>query len=500
MDFTFSDSVCLGTATSFSGVVVSSPDPVNSWRWDYGDGSPFGTTQNTTHVFTTPGNHTVTLYASATGGAECETIVVKNVFVVNKPTAAFTNNILCQSTSVTLTDGSFTSDGTPITGWWWDLGNGQFSTQQNPSTTYNVSGSITVRHVAINAKGCISDTLTQTINISAKPIANFGYSNPLCQGAPVQFSDSTLVAGGTATQWNWVYNGVVWSTQQNPSRSFPPGSHTVRLISTSNLGCVSDTTDKTFVILPAPDISFAFSDACSKDTVDFTATDNSATATSWRWDFGDGGISTARDTQHVYTAAGTYRVKLIAFASNGCSNDTLQRDIMIYGTNTFAGNDTITPSGRPLQLQGSGGVSYEWTPSTGLNDPFISNPIAILYGTQMYTYVLRAYTPLGCESFDTIKVQVYQAPEIWLPNAFSPNNNGVNDLYLGKPIGIREFKYLKIFNRYGQQVFSTDDPLHGWDGTFKGKPQGSGTYVVIARGIDYRGLVVERQGTVMLIR
>ncbi|MBK6378615.1 MAG: gliding motility-associated C-terminal domain-containing protein [Chitinophagaceae bacterium] len=234
--------------------------------------------------------------------------------------------------------------------------------------------------------------------------------------------------------------------------------------------------------------------------VSFTAVDNSATVTTWKWDFGDGGIANTRDTQHIYTAGGTYLVKLYASASNGCYSGSLEKNIIIYATNAFAGNDTITASGRPLQLQASGGISYEWTPATGLNDPFIANPVATLTGTQMYTYVVRAYTPLGCQSFDTIKIQVYQAPEIYLPNAFTPNGNGINDLYRGLPVGIKEFRYLKIFNRFGQQIFYSTDVNKGWDGTFKGKAQSSGVYVVIASGVDYRGLVVDRQGTVMLIR
>ncbi len=116
----------------------------------------------------------------------------------------------------------------------------------------------------------------------------------------------------------------------------------------------------------------------------------------------------------------------------------------------------------------------------------------------MYTYTVRAYTPLGCDSYDDINIQVYQAPEIYLPNAFAPN--GVNRLYRGAPVGIKDFKYLKIFNRYGQLVFYTTDISQGWDGTFKGKPQAGGTYVVIASGVDYRGIAVERQSAVLLIR
>jgi gliding motility-associated-like protein len=500
LDFTFTDSVCLGSPTSFFGIVVSTNDPITDWRWNYGDGSPLDTTQNATHQFANPGNHTVVFIATSTGSSECQSLKVKNVFVVNKPTAYFKNNTICQSSSIILTDSSYTSDGTPVTQWWWDLGNGQFSTQQNPSVIYNTSGPVTIKHVVTNTRGCISDTLTKTINISAKPIANFGYSNPLCTGLPLQFSDSSVVAGGIASQWNWIYNGTVWSTQQNPSRTFASGSQTVKLVTTSNAGCVSDTAVKTFFINPSPSVSMSFSNACKNNVVNFTAVDNSATVTNWKWTFGDGAIANSKDTQHIYTASGTYKVKLYATTASGCYNDSLQRDIIIYSTNAFAGNDTITASGRPLQLQASGGISYEWSPTTGLNNPVIANPIVILSGTRTYTYTVRAYTPQGCESFDDINIQVYQAPEIYLPNAFTPDGNGTNDVYKCIPVGIKDFKFLKIFNRFGQQVFYTTDHLNGWDGTFKGKEQNSGVYVVFASGVDYRGLVVERKTTVMMIR
>ncbi len=496
LDFTFTDSVCLGFATNFSGMMVSGSDPVTDWLWDFG--SATATTQNAIFTFATPGMHTVILTATSNGSNGCQGTISKNIFVVDKPIAFFKNNIICQSASTTLTDSSYTTDGLAISSYWWNLGNGQFSTSPNPTTTYNIAGPVIIKHVVTNSKGCISDTLTQTINVSAKPIANFGFSNPLCTGLPVQFSDSSLVAGATINQWSWIYNGAAWSTQKNPSRSFAAGPQTVQLVATSNDGCVSDTAAKTFVIQPSPNVSFSFADACKNDLVSFTAVDNSGAVTSWKWTFGDGGIANTRDTQHIYTAAGTYPVKLYATAANGCYNGLLERNIIIYSTKAFAGNDTITASGRPLQLQASGGISYEWTPATGLSNPFIPNPIAILTGTQIYTYRLRAFTPLGCESFDDINIQVYQAPEIYLPNAFAPG--GINNIYRGTPIGIKEFKYLKIYNRFGQLVFYSTNANQGWDGSFKGKPQGSGVYVVIASGVDYRGLLVDRQGTVMLIR
>ena len=500
LDFTFTDSVCLGTPTSFFGIVISSSDPITDWLWNFGGGAT-ANTQNATHTFTTAGTHPVIFAATSNGSPGCMGIVPKIVFVVNKPTAYFKNNTICPSALTTLTDSSYTSDGTPITQWWWHLGNGQFSTQQNPPVIYNTAGPVTVKHVVTNSRGCISDTLTQTINVSSKPTTNFGYGNTLCTGLPVQFSDSSVVAGGgTVNQWSWIYNGTEWSTIQNPARVFAAGPQTVKLVTTSNAGCKSDTAAKTFVISPSPNVSMSFSNACKNEIINFTAVDSSGAVNTWKWTFGDGAISNSKNTQHVYTASGTYPVKLFAAATNGCYSDSLERNIIIYGTNAFAGNDTITPSGRPLQLQASGGINYEWTPTTGLNNPFIANPIAILTGTQTYTYTVRAYTPQGCESFDDITIQVYQAPEIYLPNAFTPDGNTRNYLYRAIPVGIRDFKFLKIFNRYGQEVFFTTDYLKGWDGTFKGKKQGNGVYVVIARGIDYRGMVVDRQGTVMIIR
>jgi len=435
-------------------------------------------------------------FTGATGG---ENNLQKFKIALNPAFNFSANQKRCINVPVTFYDSTISF--TPIVKFYWDFGDGSpvDSVNLNPVHTYIAAGDYTVKQKVIGADGCEA-TNTKVVQIGSKPLANFGYSNPLCTGLNVQFTDSTLVAVGVPNQWNWIHNGTVWSNLQNPERVFTAGAQTIQLVTTSNAGCASDTAVKTILISPAPDVSFTFNDACKNIPVPFTATDNSGNVTNWKWTFGDGGMSNAKDTMYVYTAGGTFPVNLRAVAANGCITDLPPKNIKIYSTQAFAGNDTIIASGQPLQLQASGGVSYEWTPATGLNDPNIANPVALLTGTQTYTYTVRAYTPMGCESFDDITIQVYQAPEIYLPNAFTPNGDGLNDLYKGKPVGIREFKYLKIFNRFGQQVFYTTDFLNGWDGTFNGKQQNSGVYVVIASGIDYRGLVVERQGTVMLIR
>jgi gliding motility-associated-like protein len=498
IDFTFTDSVCLGSPTYFYSQVINSDAPITEWAWIFNDTTMPIHSQNAVHYFIAPGNHIVILEGIIFGRPNCGGFAYKNVFVVNKPIAYFKTNPICQSAQTTLQDSSYTTDGVAITGWWWDLGNGQFSAQQNPTVTYNTTGPVIIKHVVYNSHGCISDTLTQTINLLPKAIAQFGYSNPQCNNTAIQFNDSSFVTGGLINQWNWINNGIVFSTQQNPLQLFPSGIHTIGLVAGSITGCLGDTLFKIFLVNPAPDVSMSFNNACKNILVNFTAVDNSGTVTKWNWTFGDAGIANTKDAQHAYTANGTYNVKLFAVAQTGCSAGPLQKNIIIYGTNVFAGNDTLAAAGQPVQLNASGGLSYTWTPAAGLNDPNIANPIAVIYATQIFT--VKAFTPQGCETYDDVTIKIYKGPDIYLPNAFTPNDDGLNDVLRGIPVGISEFKYLKIFNRYGQELFSTTDYRKGWDGRWKGQKQEAGVYVVIASGIDFNGNAINKKGTVILIR
>ncbi len=497
LDFNFSDSACLGSATSFTGVVVSSDGPITNWYWSI-DGNNY-TTQNVNYLFTTPGAHSVTLSATSNGSTGCLGLIQKNVFVVDKPKAYFTVNAICQAATVSLKDSSYTTDGLAISQWWWDLGNGQFSTQQNPVTTYTTAGPVIIRHAVANSRGCLSDTISQTINVQAKPVAKFGYLSQLCSVDPVQFNDSSFVSGGTISNWYWLYNGAVFSNLQNPLLAFTVGTHQVGLIAESLSGCLSDTVFKTFSINTKPLISMSFANACKNTPVSFSAAEITSTGmVNWNWSFGDGASGTGISTQHVYIQNGSFPVSLQANSAAGCSSNLLIKNIIIYGTNAYAGQDTIAAAGQPVQLHASGGLSYLWSPGGYLNDAGIANPIAILSATQSFR--LKAFTPEGCESYDTVIVKIYKGPDIYLPNAFTPNDDGLNDLLRGIPVGLQQFNWLRIFNRYGQEIFSTTDYHKGWDGKWKGQKQDNGVYVVIASGIDFRGNPINKKATVMLIR
>jgi gliding motility-associated-like protein len=162
------------------------------------------------------------------------------------------------------------------------------------------------------------------------------------------------------------------------------------------------------------------------------------------------------------------------------------------------GNDTAIVMGQPLQLHASGAPFFSWWPARGLNHNSIHDPIAVLNDT--ITYFLKAYDKIGCFGLDTIHIKVYKtAPDILVPNAFTPGKN-TNAVFRPITLGIASLEFFRVYNRWGQLVFSTAEMGKGWDGTIGSSVQASSTYVWMVRGKDYTGKVIAKQGTVVLIR
>jgi hypothetical protein len=164
----------------------------------------------------------------------------------------------------------------------------------------------------------------------------------------------------------------------------------------------------------------------------------------------------------------------------------------------FAGNDTITPTGVPIRLQASGGASYLWSPASVLDNPTAYSPIATIVNDTRFVVIVTDIA--GCIGSDTVFVKVYDGPTYYVPNAFSPNGDGLNDVFRPIPSGIVSTEYFRIFNRFGQPVFETNKWLMGWDGNYKGRTQPIGNYIWVIKGTDINGKVIEKKGYVVLIR
>ena len=166
----------------------------------------------------------------------------------------------------------------------------------------------------------------------------------------------------------------------------------------------------------------------------------------------------------------------------------------------YAGQDTTATIGTPVQLFGCCMNLYRWSPSFIFQNDTARNPIGNFpAGTN--PIIMLTTTPEGCSGKDTIIVKAYQGPDYYVPSGFSPGNrDGKNDRFRPIPVGIEETIFFNVYNRYGQLVFTTKTFLDGWDGTYNGLLQPEGAYVWMVKGRTIAGKIIEKKGTVMLIR
>jgi gliding motility-associated-like protein len=175
-----------------------------------------------------------------------------------------------------------------------------------------------------------------------------------------------------------------------------------------------------------------------------------------------------------------------------------------------AGNDTAVILGEQLGISAfitdtafSYPVSYKWSPSKFIDK--VDSPNITITGLPpapaSIKYRVTATTKQGCTDTSYLTVKFFNTkPDIFVPSAFSPNGDGHNDLLIPMPVGIARFQYFKVYNRYGQIVYSTTQVNEGWDGTVNGTISNTGTFVYVASGIDYLHNPVFKKGTVVLIR
>jgi gliding motility-associated-like protein len=144
------------------------------------------------------------------------------------------------------------------------------------------------------------------------------------------------------------------------------------------------------------------------------------------------------------------------------------------------------------------GVDVEWSPPTFLSST--SSWVPNFTGNVDKEYTITIETAGGCVTVDTQLVKVFKEVKFYVPTGFTPNLDGLNDYLKPIPVGIKEFKYFRVYNRWGQLVFDGKDGEDGWDGMLKGKPQSTQTVVWMAEGIGIDNRVYKQKGTCVLIR
>jgi gliding motility-associated-like protein len=208
------------------------------------------------------------------------------------------------------------------------------------------------------------------------------------------------------------------------------------------------------------------------------------------------GVSSSGRFNPSLAGVGTHTITYTFTAANACSSSATST-ITVYPTPTVnAGRDTTILAGGAVQLQSraSGtGLTYQWTPITNLSDPTILNPIASPDLDVLYT--LTVTSSEGCVAADNIFIRVLQLPEI--PNAFTPNADGYNDVWNIRYLNSYTNPTVQIFNRYGQQIYYSVGYANPWDGRFNGEDLPMGTYYYIVNPGNGRKVMA---GSVTLIK
>lgn len=414
--FTGTQEVCVNAHASFTSQSTPGSSPIVSHTWDFGDGNS-STLVNPTHTYASPGTYTVTLVVQAANGQADSEVKVNYITVRPIPDAAFT----VSANGCTLPVGvTFNNTTAGATGYSWNFGNGQNSSQQNPAVVnYTSAGTYTVTLIATNSFGC-RDTVSQPIVVSNFQ-AGINAPETACEGAPVTISDNSTVGSNA---WNWSFPGGSPATSAASSNTVvysTPGTYTISLTSQNTaLGC-SGATTKTITILPRPVPSFTNTPAtgCAPLTVNFTNTGQQPGAT-YSWNFGDGNTSSLANPVHIYTGNGTYNVTLTMTGANGCSNTvtmpavTLSSPVADFTSNVVDGCAELDVQFTSTSTSPDPIVGWNWTFGDGTSYSG-QNPPVHTYDVGVYDVSLIITTQNGC--IDTIvKTEYIEVGEIDLVN------------------------------------------------------------------------------------
>jgi gliding motility-associated-like protein len=414
-----STNVCLGFTTTFNDLSNITSGSINTWQWDFGDGSGTSVLQNPTYTYTASGTYNVTLTVTSDSG--CTNIFNANVQVYDNPITNFTPNTACAGANSLFTDISVLGS-SGIQFWNWDFDNDGIVDDNNQNPIYVFPGGVGAYPVNLNivdSNGCTHDT-TITVNVSAQPTAAFTFTNE-CFGTATGFTDLSNSNGGTIASWDWDFqnDGIVDNTVQNPTNGYPAaGTYTTELLVTTLLGCVDSITMQV-VVNPIPVANFSVADVCFGSVSSFSDLSNVATGniTNWQWDFGDGsGTSVLQNPSYTYANPGTYPVTLTITSDSGCIHTYIDSaNVYFLPTAAFTTNNVclnIAASFTDIS-NGNGGTinSWQWDfDNNGTIDDLSQNPTNFYSTDGTYNVQLIVSTASGCSDTVVQAIDIYPMP------------------------------------------------------------------------------------------
>ena len=353
--------------------------------------------------------------------------------------------------------------------------------------------------------GCSLLTKSINVDISSIPLPAFTVDKPeqcFVNNKFVFTNNSTNAVGNM--QYKWIFSDGFTASTRNISYSFrSPGTYKVTLIVNSNSQC-ADSSNMTVTVNPNVFAAFSVNATCINEPVLAVnnTVDPGTSTVNYLWNFGNGNTSTLRNPPvQIYKAVGDYVMSLSVSTAKCPFPLSIQKRFVkiekpVPGINNpvayAVANLPQTLQARPV------GVSALWTPATNLDNAASYKPVFTSDAEK--TYTIKLTTSAGCITVDTQLVKINKSIVIYVPNAFTPNSDNLNDVLKPFMIGIKELVYFKIFNRWGELVYETKNIKDGWDGRYKGTPVQSHTLIWILQGIGADNKIYNAKGSTVLIR
>ncbi|WP_188957557.1 PKD domain-containing protein [Filimonas zeae] len=486
--------------------------------WDFGDGTGLedlsNYNRNPGHIYREPGVYKVTLYGFNTYYNSKDT-TVDSVIIRPAATAQVTSNITesCTAQDVQLKLLSSTN----VTEFTWDFGDGILEAVRGNSALhrYETAGIYQPVIIAKNGNGCPysfatpAPILVDSLHITIQSKPPF-----ICDSATVGFQPVVKNLGadklGKALYYHWSFGTqrpADTANEATPSFYYNrAGVYNTTLRVRSEAGCVKETSATvTVVTTPVTSIT-ALKEICANESLVFTGKASPAPE-NWQWQFGNGESAGVQDAGAIsYRQAGTYQIRLVA-DNKGCT-DTALHTLEVRPLPLVAPmNDTAVVIGATVPLRAAGRndiVRWNWLPMGDAVCPTCAVTTAV--PSRHTTYEVTGWTKYGCSASQSFHVRLLcAATPIFIPNTFTPNKDGRNDLFYPRGKGVKLVKFFRIYNRMGEMIFERrnfqlNDASQGWDGTYLGKTLGNEVLAYASEMVCNAGETFSIKGSVMLIR
>lgn len=466
------------------------------YKWNFGTSNPADTSnvKNAAFRYTQPGSYTVTFTVTSPYGCSKQTTAT---FTVQQKAHGAIMALVesCEQATV-----SFTGTATPQTGvqWAWDFANGNTAASSlPPAQLYSTPGTYNVTLILIK-NGCM-DTAKHRLTVYAKPVVNAQPQQKiLCLG------DSVLLSASGGGTYAWTPSAGLNNAAIATPMASPKTSSFYRVQVTSAKGCVNSDSLRITVAQPVAVNVAGTTSLCKGEKVQFTASG----ATSYQWINNTAGLSSTSIAAPFASPSATTTYTVVGKDAYNCFNDTADITVAVHDLPTVnAGPDIEIVVGTPYTLKAVGSADvtgWLWSPGADLSCTTCASPIAT---PKMETaYSVKVNNAWGCTASDIVVLKLQCAVDkVFIPDAFTPNRDGKNDVFYITGSGVKIVRYLRIYDRWGglmfqKTMFGIGDVSSGWDGRVNGQPVASGSYVYLAELECSSGERFVRKGTVTVIQ